>query len=212
MSFIPQEELQGREKLNLAPMIDFLFLMLMFFATLAITRVAVKKTDIDLVKITSEVKNNSSSFPEHKILNFNITQEGTYQWVTDIREYSFTTAEEIIKELQNQYQKGLLPKEKDFTHILLRIDKNAKWEPILQLIFSIRNAGFDVHPVYTEMNSKPENLTSSAAADFEPACIARAFQVELLQRQQSLVQIQGSPLVKFLGFKFISVYQAEVES
>ena len=34
MSFIPDDELKGKRTPSLAPMIDFLFLMLMFFASL----------------------------------------------------------------------------------------------------------------------------------------------------------------------------------
>ena len=51
MSFLSEEELKGKEGINLAPMIDFLFLMLVFFASLAISRVTTRDTDIDLVEI-----------------------------------------------------------------------------------------------------------------------------------------------------------------
>ena len=29
-----------------------------------------------------------------------------------------------------------------------KIDREAKWEPIMQAIFSIKDQGFTVHPVY----------------------------------------------------------------
>lgn len=160
MSFIPQEELQGKERLSLAPMIDFLFLMLMFFATLAVSRIAVKNTDIDLVKIRPEENSFPDSFSEKKVITLNISQDGTYQWVTDVRDHPFSTAEEIAHELKNQYQKGLLPQEKSLTYILLRIDKEAMWEPILKLIFAVRDAGFEIHPAYepeTEVALYTEN-------------------------------------------------------
>ena len=59
-----------------------------------------------------------------------------------------STPEEIQQELNLQYQKGLLPEDKMQTQILLKIDKNATWEPILKAIFAIRDAGFEVRPVY----------------------------------------------------------------
>ncbi len=49
-SIIPQEELQVRRGLNLAPMVDFLFLILATFAVMAVTRTALYDSDINLVK------------------------------------------------------------------------------------------------------------------------------------------------------------------
>ena len=44
MSLVPEEKLKPNLTINLAPMIDFLFLMLAFFATLAVTRVTLFDT------------------------------------------------------------------------------------------------------------------------------------------------------------------------
>ena len=56
--------------------------------------------------------------------------------------------DEIKDELLKQYDKGILPEDKLLTQVLLKIDKNATWEPILKAIFAIRDAGFEVRPVY----------------------------------------------------------------
>ncbi len=147
MSFIPTEE--QRDRLNLAPMLDFLFLMLVFFATIAVSRASTQDTNIDLVKVQPETKASSANpTADKKIIMVSVNAEGKYQWITEMRDYPMETEAEIAKELKNQYSQGLLPEDKEKTQVLVRIDKEAKWEPILKLIFAIRDAGFTVHPVY----------------------------------------------------------------
>ena len=73
MGFIPDDEIKGKGTINLAPMIDFLFLMLVFFASLAISRVTTKDTEIDLVKLKPENRASlTKTSDEFKIIN--ITQ------------------------------------------------------------------------------------------------------------------------------------------
>ncbi len=149
MSFLPEDDMKGRVALNLAPMIDFLFLMLIFFATLAVTRATTKDTDIDLVEIKSETKAATlAANSDVKVINLNINAEGAYKWVTEIHDYPMASAEDIGRELAMQYEKGQLPEDKTKTQVFLKIDKQAQWEPILKAIFAIRDAGFDVRPVY----------------------------------------------------------------
>jgi len=156
MSFIPNDEIKGQSSMNMAPMIDFLFLMLMFFACLAISRVTTKDTEIDLVNASPETKvvlSDASS--DIKVVNISITENGEYKWITEIRDYIMNTPEAIANELNVQYDKGILPSDRLNTQVLLKIDKNATWDPILKAIFAIRDAGFEVHPVYL-----PEEIDS----------------------------------------------------
>lgn len=149
MSFIPEDELRPKLGINFAPMIDFLFLMVVFFACLAISRITTKDTHIDLVKINEEKMDTALNADyDYKMVNISIDEEGQYKWVTEIRDYPMENAQEIAQELQSQYNKGLLPENKLKTQILLKIDKKARWDPILQAIFAIRDAGFEVRPVY----------------------------------------------------------------
>lgn len=149
MSFIPENELKSSAAMNLAPMIDFLFLLLMFFATLAVTRITTKDTDISLVEIKPETKTSLvSGESDYKVVNVNINSNGEYKWVTEIRDYEMTSPEDITQELISQYEKGLLPEDKQKTRVLLKIDRKTPWEPILKAIFAIRDSGFDAHPVY----------------------------------------------------------------
>jgi biopolymer transport protein ExbD len=149
MSYIPDDELKGRVSPNLAPMIDFLFLLLMFFATLAVTRITTKDTEIKLVEIKPETSSIASQGnTDLKVIHITINSEGKYKWVTEVKDYPMESSEEITNELLKQYQKGILPEDKTLTHVMLKIDKNATWDPILHAIFAVREAGFDVRPVY----------------------------------------------------------------
>lgn len=165
MSFIPEDEIKPKLGINFAPMIDFLFLMVVFFACLAISRITTKDIDIDLVKIHDQIAQRPSSADyDYKVVNININEEGHYKWVTEIRDYPMKHAQQIADELLNQYKKGFLPENKLKTQVLLKIDKNAKWEPILQAIFAVRDAGFEVHPVYLP---DPFSETSIHLMDFK---------------------------------------------
>lgn len=149
MSFISEDDIRGNNGVNLAPMIDFLFLMVVFFASLAVSRITLKETELELVKLKSD-KHASSHKPDndHKIINITVAADGSYKWVTEIHDYSMESAQSIAKELRTQYGKGLLGSDKKKTHVLLKIDKQAQWAPILQVVFAIKEEGFDVRPVY----------------------------------------------------------------
>lgn len=161
MTFIPESEIRGQGGLNMAPMIDFLFLMLMFFACLSITRMAARDTDIDLVELKADTSSSVAEGDDDlKLINISILADGGYKWITDIHDYPMLAPNDLRDELLKQYNKGLLPKDKHQTQVLLKIDKTAQWEPILKAIFAIREAGFEVHPVY-EPEEGAENLSAA---------------------------------------------------
>jgi len=154
MSLIPEEKLKSKSDFNFAPMIDFLFLMLAFFATLAVSRASLYDTKLSLVQLkvdenSSIVKQNEEPFQ----INLSISNDGKYNWITDIQSYPMENLDKIKKELNYQHSIGLLPKEKNLTKILLHIDKNAAWEPVAKLIFAIREEGFEANPVYEPNDS-----------------------------------------------------------
>lgn len=146
----------------MAPMIDFLFLMLLFFVTLAITRDSIQSTSIELVEIkpqtmaTTAITDNSAI----KIIHIAIASDGTYLWKFDSHIYELKNPIELQKELIRQYERGFLPEDKTRTQLLLTIDKNARWESILPAVFAIREAGFDVYPVY-----QPADFAETLTAD-----------------------------------------------
>lgn len=149
MSIIPEEEFKGFSGLNLAPMVDFLFLVVAVFATLAVTKTALYDNQIELVKVqTPSTPSSSLEHHDHYTVHLSINEEGQYKWITEFNEYLIDSAAAINEELKRQQNLGLLPEEKERTKVLLHIDKDAKWEPISQAIFSVKQAGFEVHPVY----------------------------------------------------------------
>lgn len=149
MSLIPEDELKRSQAINLAPMVDFLFLVIAVFATMAISRAALYDTEVSLVKVKPE-KDPSivAQASQTYLVNIGITQDGHYKWLTEVNEFIMDSPESIRKELHKQQQLGLLPSDPTQTKILLHIDKEAHWEPIAQAVFVIREAGFPIHPVY----------------------------------------------------------------
>lgn len=149
MSIIPEEELKSYGSLNLAPMVDFLFLVVAVFATLAVTRAALFDNDIQLVKVQPANEQSSSlGHNDSYIVNLSVDEKGQYKWITEFNEYLIENVAGIQKELHKQQELGLLPKESHKTKVLLHIDKSAQWEPIVQAIFAVRQSGFEIHPVY----------------------------------------------------------------
>ena len=148
MSFVPTDELKDRSGMTFAPMIDFLFLMLAVFASLAVTRFAMKDTEIDLVKTKTAAPSTLKGAYDYKIIHISVSDEGHYKWVTEIRDHPMSSSQEIAEELSRQYAKGHMPEDKLKTQILLKIDRKAQWEPILKVLLAIREEGFQVRPIY----------------------------------------------------------------
>lgn len=154
MSFAPEEEILAQKGINLAPMIDFLFLMLMFFACLAVTRITTRDTDLDLVEIQADrLASSAAGEDDTKTIHLTITAAGEYKWVTEIRDHKLNSPEEIYQELVQQYEQRQLPTDKKRTQVLLKIDRMAQWDPILRAIFAVRQAGFEVRPVYEPLSN-----------------------------------------------------------
>ncbi|MBS0649239.1 MAG: biopolymer transporter ExbD [Verrucomicrobia bacterium] len=148
MSLIPDEEFKRSSSINLAPMVDFLFLVIAVFATMAITRAALYDTEVNLVKVTPEKQASPAASETPALVNISITEDGKYKWLTEVNEFIMENPASIKKELLKQQQLGLIPSDAHQTKVLLHIDKNARWEPVAQVIFTIREAGFSIHPVY----------------------------------------------------------------
>lgn len=146
MSLIPEEELKRYNHLNLAPMIDFLFLIVAVFAVIAVTRASLFDREINLVKV--QTKTDSFIPQDRYTVHLSINNKGEYKWITEFNEYLISCPLDVQLELKKQQELGLLPKDTLKTQVLLHIDKQAMWEPIVQLIFAVKQAGFQIHPVY----------------------------------------------------------------
>lgn len=148
-TMIPEEELLKQRTLNLAPMVDFLFLILAVFAVLAVTRTALYDSEVNLVTMDTQtpLPSMAGSQPGVTIL-LSINQDGQYKWITEFNEYLIDGVDGIKKELVRQQEQGLLPLENEKIKVLLHIDKEAQWESVAKVIFAIKEAGFQISPVY----------------------------------------------------------------
>jgi biopolymer transport protein ExbD len=155
MELVPHDELKPAHSFNFAPMIDFLFLMLSLFATLAISRAALYDSEVSLAELKPEA-GHSPMRAKHETqqINLSISASGSYKWMTEFQEYPMETIEAVQEELSRQYQIGALPQDKTKTEVLLHIDKKAPWERVAQAIFAIRELGFTAHPVYEPMEKR----------------------------------------------------------
>lgn len=142
---IPKEELSPTLRLNFAPMVDFLFITLTVFAVLAVTRSSLFETEIALSSVTQKEGNTQNS--SHAIA-VSVNKEGEYHLLTPSGEYPIDDLDLLKKELILQHTAGNLPANKDETHILLHIDKGAKWEQVSDMIISMKEVGFSAYPVY----------------------------------------------------------------
>lgn len=140
---------KGGHSFNFAPMIDFLFLMLALFATLAISRASLFDAEINLVELKKGQENRSLRAKEdlHQI-NLSISADGRYKWLAEFDDYPMENTRALQAELMRQIEIGALPQDKGKTEVLLHIDQKAPWQPIAEAIFAIREMGFNAHPVY----------------------------------------------------------------
>lgn len=149
MDLIPDEELKSFGSLNLAPMVDFLFLVVAVFATLAVTKAALFDRRVELVKVGASAENATLlGQTDTYIVNLSVNDSGEYKWITEFNEYLMNGTAGIQNELKRQQQLGLLPQETLKTKVLLHIDKEATWQHISGAIFAVRQLGFEIHPVY----------------------------------------------------------------
>lgn len=144
------DELKTGHSFNFAPMIDFLFLMLALFATLAVSRSILFDTEVELTELKPESgsKERARLAAERHPIHVSITAEGNYKWLTEFQEYPMENEKAIQEELSRQYALGTLPPEKERTEVLLHIDQQAPWNRVAAIIFAIREVGFAARPVY----------------------------------------------------------------
>jgi biopolymer transport protein ExbD len=149
------DELKTGHSFNFAPMIDFLFLMLALFATLAVSRAVLFDTEVELVELKPEAaaKERALKTAQRHPIHLSITADGKYKWLTEFQEHPMENVKAIQEELSRQYTLGVLPREKELTDVLLHIDRQAPWDPIVNAIFAIREVGFSARPLYEPLAS-----------------------------------------------------------
>lgn len=149
-SLIPDEELRSQKMLNLAPMVDFLFLILAIFAVMAVTRTMLYDSEVQMVKMDGRTPTPTmGDSPMGYSILLSIDDKGNYKWLTEFNEFLLEGPEAIIRELERQQSLSLLPKDKEKIKVLLQIDKNAQWHHVAKAIFTLKEAGFPISPVYS---------------------------------------------------------------
>ena len=155
VQMIPDDELKQFEKVQWAPMVDFLFIVIIVFATIAITRNVVHDRELRLAKALG--KKESTLTMERQtshIVNLSINHLGKYKWLSESNELFFENAKQLSERLILLKNQKKLPTQANRVKILLHIDKTAPWQPIADVIFAVRDAGYDVHPVYQSSGSR----------------------------------------------------------
>ncbi len=167
MQLIPHDDLKSSQNFNLTPMIDFLFVMLSLFATLAISRAKLFDSEVSLVALTPTEKTASLHSQNMQQIDISISANGEYKWLTEYNEYPMDGIVAIQQELVRQYELGALPQNKNQTEVRLHIDQKAPWKPIAEAIFAVRELGFKAHPVYEPISPrKKAGALTSGQADY----------------------------------------------
>ncbi len=148
MSLVPDEELKRQGGFNMAPMVDFLFLVVAIFAVLAVTRTVLYDSELELVQAQQQGEEKTPPSEDSYYVDLGVTQDGKYKWLTETQDYLVENTEMIKTELKRQQMNGLLPPDSARTKVLLHIDKGAEWGAIASLILTVREAGFSIHPLY----------------------------------------------------------------
>jgi biopolymer transport protein ExbD len=148
MNLLPDEDMSHRASINLAPMVDFLFLILAVFAVLSITSSKMFVEEIELAQ-TDEV-NEAISYADQEPLHLFVNKEGEYILQKDNTPYKFFRCQHLNHELQKMRSSGELPYDPKKVSILLHIDKQAEWESVMQLLLSLQNGGYQVQTVYSQ--------------------------------------------------------------
>ena len=147
MDLIPDDELKPKGLMNLTPMVDFLFLVIALFATLAVTRTALFDSEITLAKV-KQTQTDPLDKKNIHIINLSVAKNGEYRWITEFNEYAMDGIPSILQELSKQQDLGILSSDRSKTKILLHIDRRTEWDPIAQLVYSLKKTGYLIHPVY----------------------------------------------------------------
>ncbi len=153
MSLIPEDALKKEAFLPFAPMVDFLFLMMALFATLALSRSSLFDTHIELTQLKPDKKPFYSS-SKMKQIHLGIDEKGGYRWVTEFQSHPMKDIFSVQQEITKQYNLGLIPENKEELEVFIHIDKKAHWDSIAQLIFGVKELGFKAYPLYAPIEEK----------------------------------------------------------
>jgi len=134
MSLIPDEYLHPKGGINFAPMVDFLFLTLTVFATLAFSRSALSEMSLETAPKREEQRETPSSG-----ITLSILGEGGYSLKKGKELLPISSIKALKETLTSQGKKGQA--------VFLHIDNSAKWDAILPVIVAVEEAGLTPYPI-----------------------------------------------------------------
>lgn len=138
--------LKQERPLNLAPCIDFLFILLVIFATAAISREVIRSHQVELAQV--EGSSSSKQSPNHQALIISINSAGNYIWNGQLKDYPMPTIQAVVRELKVRKKSSALKNQ--LPPVYLRIDAIAPWEKIATLLTAIEQEGFEAYPLLEE--------------------------------------------------------------
>ncbi|MFQ3669866.1 MAG: biopolymer transporter ExbD [Verrucomicrobiia bacterium] len=134
--FNPHDDAESQPEFQVAPMVDVLLVLLLFFMATATTEVVVQRADLELPK-ADDSKDPGERQGQFVIniekLNFKINAEGRY----------FDNADELIPLIQAARETDAQQRGSDGTafRVLIRADKEASYSLIREIMKACAEAG-----------------------------------------------------------------------
>lgn len=148
MSLIPDSELSQSKGLNMAPMVDLLFILLAVIIVAFITRAAIFDTEFKLVKAKTEEKIPIDTSAALKGLMVKVFEKGLYTLTFEGTETSYENVEELSSAISKLVNEHKITKSEH--PVLLKIEKDSKWESVAEVILKTKQIGLEVRPLYEQ--------------------------------------------------------------
>ena len=126
---------QALESLSLTPLIDIVFLLLIFF--LVATRFAEEERELEVMLASASEARPLTSKPRELFIN--IDQEGRY----------FVTGKILAPDQLDEVLQSAWVNNPAGASVVIRADKRCRWEPIVAAMNACRKAGFRDYRVST---------------------------------------------------------------
>lgn len=157
MALIPDDELKKMGTIHWAPMVDFLFVVIAVLATFTLTRTYLFDHKVELASTSAPLVPGQSEAVQQKVLvHLSVDRQGQCKWLEESSEREMENSESVRSRLLLLKSEGALPSQREEVKVLLHIDKEAPWAPIADLILAVRETGYAVYPVYTQMAAKED--------------------------------------------------------
>ncbi len=146
MSLIPDEELNCQRGMNLAPMVDFLFLIIAILSTMVLTKAFLFDSNLEMAKVQTSQELAQNTDPRG-LLHLALDPSGNCRWLLENAAPKATELTHLSEDVQAFQKLGLFPSS-DNVKIFLHIDSHTEWGTAINAILAARETGYSVHPVF----------------------------------------------------------------